>query len=135
MKTSLALAAALLLAGATAASAAGMSSTAASTPATTPSTSSTGGMSAASASDSLTLTSSQQKTAWKDLKGKNKEKPPSGFTATVGSVVPGKLKIKPMTSKAASDVPALKPYDFAMVKHKLLIVNPSDRTIANVIKG
>ena len=114
-QTPLALAAALLLAGATAASAAGMAQS--------------------SPSDSLTLPSTQQKTAWNDLHGKNKQNAPSGFTATVGSVVPNKLKIKPVPSKAASDVPALQPYDFAMVQHKLLIVNPSDRTIVDVITG
>lgn len=35
--------------------------------------------------------------------------------------------------KAASDVPSLKPYDFAMLQKKLLIVNPADRKIAEVI--
>ena len=67
-QTPLALAAALLLAGATAASAAGMAQS--------------------SPSDSLTLPSTQQKTAWNDLHGKNKQNAPSGFTATVGSAVP-----------------------------------------------
>jgi hypothetical protein len=114
-QTLIASAAALLLAGATAAAAAGMSQS--------------------TASDSLTLSSSQQKTAWNDLHAKNKQSRPSGFTATVGSVVPNKLTIKPVTSKTASDVPALQPFDFAMVHHKLLIVNPSDRTIADVITG
>jgi hypothetical protein len=30
-------------------------------------------------------------------------------------------------------VPSLKPYDFAMTPRKLLIVNPSDKKIAEVI--
>jgi hypothetical protein len=34
-----------------------------------------------------------------------------------------------------SAVPALRPYDFAIVQGKLLIVNPSDRKIAEVITG
>lgn len=114
-QTPLALAAALLLAGVTAASAAGMSQS--------------------SASDSLTLSSTQQKTAWNDLNSKNTQSAPSGFTATTGSVAPDALTLKPMPSKAASDVPALQPYDFAMVNGNLLIVNPSDRTVAEVITG
>ena len=38
-----------------------------------------------------------------------------------------------MPAKAASDVPALKPYNFAMLQKKLVIVNPSDHKIAEVI--
>jgi hypothetical protein len=61
------------------------------------------------------------------------QRAPSGFNATVGAVVPNGVKIAPVTGKAASDVPALKPYNFAMLQHKLLIVNPSDKKIAEVI--
>jgi len=114
-QTPIALATALLLAGVTAASAAGVAQS--------------------TASDTLSLPSAQQKTAWNDLHGRNKQNAPSGFTATVGSAVPNTLKIKPVPGKAASAVPALRPYDFAMVQGKLLIVNPSDRTIAEVIAG
>ena len=37
--------------------------------------------------------------------------------------------------KTASDVPALRPYDYAKVNGKLLIVNPHDMMIAEVIAG
>jgi len=114
-QTPIALAAALLLAGVTAASAAGMAP--------------------AGASDSLMLTNTQQKTAWRDLHTRNKQSAPSSFMAQSGTAVPSTLKIKPVPSKTASAVPRLKPYDFAMVQGKLLIVNPSDRTIAEVITG
>ncbi len=114
-QTPIALAAALLLAGVTVASAAGMAQ--------------------ATASDSLTLTASQQKTAWQDLHTRNKQTAPSSFMAQSGTAVPSTLKIKPVPGKTASAVPKLRPYDFAMVKGKLLIVNPSDRTIADVITG
>jgi len=111
----LALAAAVLLAGVTAASAAGV----------TP-----------SASNSLTLSSSQQKTAWNDLyMGSLNQKTPAGFSIKVGAVVPNSITTAPVTAKAAHAVPALKPYDFAMVQKKLVIVNPSDRKIADVITG
>jgi hypothetical protein len=112
---SIGLAAALLLAGVTAASAAGMARS--------------------TASDSLTLTNTQQKTAWQDLHTKNKQTAPSGFVASSGTAVPGTMQIKPVPSNTATAVPALRPYDFAMVKGKLLIVNPADRTIADVITG
>jgi hypothetical protein len=114
-QTAIALAAALSLAGISAASAANM-------PNERP------------ASDTLSLSSPQQKAAWNDLYVKSlNQKTPSGFAATAGAVVPKGVTIAPVTGKAASDVPALRPYDFAMLQHKLLIVNPSDKKIAEVI--
>jgi hypothetical protein len=120
---SVALAAGLLMAGVSAASAAEMSqphSTTMSQP----------------ASDTLTLTSAQQKAVWNDLHGQaTEQKAPSGFNATVGAIVPTSVKTEPVPSKAATSVPALKSFNFAMVNGKLLIVNPSDKKIVDVISG
>jgi len=121
-QTAIALAAALSLAGISAASAANMPNASAATKMAQP------------ASDSLSLSSTQQHAAWKDLYVESlNQNAPSGFKATVGAVMPNGVEIAPVTSKTASDVPALKPYDFAMLQHKLLIVNPSDKKIAEVI--
>jgi hypothetical protein len=121
-RTSIALAAAALLSGVSAASAAGMQQ------------SNGGANMAPTASDTLSLSSTQQKTAWKDLyTGSLNQKAPSGFSAVTGAVVPNTVTTAPITSKAASDVPALKPYNFAMLQHKLVIVNPADKKIAEVI--
>ena len=114
-QTTLALAAAVLLSGAAVASAATM---------------------APKASDTLNLSTTQQKTAWRDLHTPSlSQSAPSGFTASVGAALPSSVTIAPMPSKAASDVPALRPYDFAMVQGKVLIVNPSDKKIAEIITG
>ena len=68
------------------------------------------------ARDALNLTSAQQKTAWNDLfTGALNQKTPSGFNATIGAVVLYSVTSAPVTAKAASDVPVLKPYKFAMV--------------------
>lgn len=121
-QTAIALAAAVLLGGAGVASAATMTSGGAVTKMAPP------------ASDLLSLSSTQQRTAWNDLYVKSlNQKTPSGFEATPGAVVPSGVKIAPVPGKAASDVPALKTYDFAMLQHKLLIVNPADKKIAEVI--
>jgi hypothetical protein len=122
-RMSIALAAAVLLSGVTAASAAWWHSSSSSTM-------------AKPASDTFSLNSTGQKMAWKDLSTEaSQQNVPSGFNATVGSVVPSTLKIEPVPSKAAKDVPSLRPYDFAMVQGKLLIVNPSDKKIVDVITG
>jgi hypothetical protein len=84
--------------------------------------------------DTLTLSDAQRKMAWQDLymDSLNQNTPP-GFDAVVGAKVPNTIVIAPVTTQAGSDVPALKPYSFAMVQKKLVIVNPSSRKIANVI--
>ena len=89
---------------------------------------------AAQSGDTLTLSDAQRKTALQDLymDSLNQDTPP-GFDAVVGAKVPNTIVIAPITAQAGSDVPALKPYSFAMVQKKLVIVNPSDRKIASVI--
>ena len=122
-QTAITLAAAALLAGVSAASAAPMEG------ATTH-----GAKMAPQASDTLTLTTAQRQKAWKDLyTSALNQKTPAGFKATVGAIVPSKVVTAPVTTKAASAIPALKPYKFAMVQKKLVIVNPKDRKIAEVI--
>jgi hypothetical protein len=88
----------------------------------------------AKSGDTLTLSDAQRKTALQDLymDSLNQETPP-GFDAVVGAKVPNTIVIAPVNAQAGSDVPALKPYSFAMVQKKLVIVNPSDRKIAGVI--
>lgn len=111
METTTALAAALLLAGATVASAATMKP-----------------------SDTLALTASQQKAAWTDLHDQSTgQKEPANFSANVGTPLPGSVMITAVSSKAASDVPSLKPFAYVVLNGKVLIVNPSDRKIADVI--
>lgn len=114
--TTIALAGAVLLAGATTASAALFSST-------------------PKPSDSLSLSSWQQQTAWNDLSSAATLKAPADFNATTSSAVPSTLKVHAIPNKTASDVPALRAYDFAKVQGKLLIVNPHDMMIARVITG
>lgn len=117
-RTSIALVAAALLSGVTVASAA------------TPSSA----MAPQAVRDTLTLTSAQQKTAWNDLHGlATGQVAPAGFSAKVGTPVPGSIMVMAVSSKAAKAIPALKPYSFTVVNHKLLIVNPNSRTIAEVI--
>lgn len=86
-------------------------------------------------SDSLTLSSQQQKTAWSDLSGAKTSSAPASFQPATSSAVPSTLTVHAIPAKTASAVPALKPYDYAKVPGKLLIVNPHDMMIAEVIAG
>jgi hypothetical protein len=86
------------------------------------------------ASDTLSLSGDQQKSIWNDVSvhAKN-ESTPSGFNAAVGAEVPNSMSTHPMPRQAARDVPAAKPYRYAMAQDKVLIVNPSDHKIADVV--
>jgi hypothetical protein len=84
--------------------------------------------------DNLTLTRSQQRTAWQDLsKQASNQTPPSNFTASVGATIPGDITIKAVPAKVAARVSSLKPYDFARLDNKLVIVNPNDKKVVDVI--
>ena len=86
------------------------------------------------AKDSLSLTSAQERTAWKDISRQaSSQMAPSGFTPTIGATVPTEISLKPVPAKVASQVSTLKPYDYALLQDKLLIVNPSDKKVVDVI--
>jgi hypothetical protein len=97
--------------------------------------STTTGPGASMPSDTLTLTSTQQKMAWKDISGQAvKETPPAAFTAKVGANVPKELGTKPVPVSTANKVPALRPFQYALLdSNKLLIVNPTDHKVAEII--
>ena len=134
-KSSLAVFSAAVLAAAIAAASVGSASAAdgANAPATKSDKTQSADASAQPA-DLLTLSNAQQKTAWQDLymDSLNQNTPP-GFDLVVGATVPNTIVIAPVTAQAGGDIPALKPYSFAMVQKKLVIVNPSNRKIADVI--
>jgi hypothetical protein len=87
------------------------------------------------AKDSLSLTSEQKQTAWRDISGiALKVKPPSGFSAKVGAAVPSQITTHPVPVSTASKVPELKSYNYALLdNNKLLIINPGDKKIAQII--
>ncbi len=86
------------------------------------------------AKDSLPLTVSQRRTVWKDLgKQASNQTAPSSFTASVGATIPGDITIKAVPAKVAARVSALKPYDYARLDNQLVIVNPNDKKVVDVI--
>jgi hypothetical protein len=87
------------------------------------------------ATDTLSLSPQDQQTAWSDLGDAPNQDGPATFRPSTTSAIPSTLDIHAIKGKAASDLPALKPYDFAKVQNKLLIINPHDMMIAEVISG
>jgi hypothetical protein len=87
------------------------------------------------ASDTLALSRQEQQAVWNDLRGIPSEDGPANFRPSITSAVPSTVQVRAVRGKAAGDVPTLSAYDFAKVQHKLLIINPRDMMIAEVIAG
>jgi hypothetical protein len=85
--------------------------------------------------DKLSLTSEQQTTAWQDIsKQATKEKAPARFAVKIGAVVPSALMTYPVPMTTSSKVPVLRRYQYALLENnRLLIVNPHDKKVADVI--
>lgn len=86
--------------------------------------------------DHLSLTTAQEKLAWRDLSRQAaSQRAPSNFSASVGTAVPNDITLRPIPRKVASQLPTLKPYRFARLPGEILIVNPSDKKVVDVING
>jgi Protein of unknown function (DUF1236) len=85
------------------------------------------------ATDTVILSAAQRSAVWNDLSKQATNQNAASFDATIGAFVPSTVKTEPMPSKTAADTPSLRPYNFAMVDHKLVIVDPSNKVIADVL--
>ena len=86
------------------------------------------------AKDSLSLTPFAATNGWRDIsKEASSQKAPGGFAASIGATIPNDLSLKPVPAKVATRVSSLKPYDYALLHGKLLIVNPNDKKVVDVI--
>jgi hypothetical protein len=63
-----------------------------------------------------------------------RQKAPPGFNVAVGATVPSRVTLHPLPESAATEVPEAKPYHYAMVDNRILLVNPSDKRIVEVIR-
>lgn len=90
--------------------------------------------SATHGTDTVILSAAQRRALWNDLGKQAANQNASGFEAQTGTFVPGSVKIEPIPDKAAANNPQLRPYDYAMVDHDLVIVDPANKVIADVVK-
>ncbi len=86
------------------------------------------------AGDTLTLTDAQHLTIWNDVSRQaSSQEAPADFKAAAGATVPNDIKTYPLPRQATRDVPAAKPYRYAKLQDNILIVNPADNKIADVV--
>lgn len=86
------------------------------------------------AEDHLSLTRRQERAAWRDInKEATSQAAPQKFAASVGTTVPADISLQSMPANVANRISVLKPYDYALLHGKLLIVNPTDKKVVDVI--
>ena len=86
--------------------------------------------------NNLSLTAAQEKLAWRDLSTQAaSQRAPSNFSASVGTTVPNDITLRSIPRTVASQLPTLKPYRYARLPNELLIVNPSDKKVVDVINS
>jgi hypothetical protein len=84
--------------------------------------------------DTVILSAAQRRSLWNELGKQATNQSASGFEAQTGTFVPKSVKIEPIPGKAAANNSQLQPYDYAMVDHNLVIVDPANKVIADVVK-
>lgn len=98
--------------------------------------SSTTSSTASMAKDSLSLTTAQEKLAWRDLGQRAaSQRAASDFSPSVGMTVPNNIALRSIPRTVASRLPTLKPYQYARLPNELLIVNPIDKKVVDVINS
>jgi len=87
------------------------------------------------ASDELVLTGAQEHLMWQRLVGRNagSTTAPFGLTAAVGATVPAAVALHALPATVTRQIPQMKPYAYARLGKTLLIINPTDRVIVDVI--
>ena len=87
------------------------------------------------ASDDLVLTGAQEHLMWRRLMGRNigSATAPSASTAAVGATVPAAVELRALPATVTRQIPQMKPYAYATLGKTLLIINPTDRVIVDVI--
>ena len=85
----------------------------------------------------LVLNGAQEHVIFQSVGKQNgkKQTAPPGFKAEIGQSVPKSILLRRLPSDATDRVWAAKPYDYVMLQNQLLIVNPHDRIVDDVITG
>jgi len=84
-------------------------------------------------SDLLSVTGAEERLMWEAVGNTSYTRAPSGFVAMLDAAVPASLTLRPVPPSVVQQVPELKGYEYAMVENELLIVNPIDMKIVDII--
>jgi hypothetical protein len=62
-----------------------------------------------------------------------RETPPATFGAAVGGVVPPSINLQPLPKTVVELVPRMQDYQYAMVANQVLLVDPKNRQVIDII--
>jgi hypothetical protein len=87
-------------------------------------------------SDNLVLTGAQENLIWQRLgrRAGAVAAMPAGFHPSLYGVVPPSVALHPLPPEVTRQIPMVSPYTYATLGDLLLIVNPADRTIVDIIQ-
>ena len=85
------------------------------------------------ASDDFVLTGAQEQLLWQRIGRNASSTTPSGLIAAVGATLPASVALHALPATVTRQIPAVRPYKYTMLGKTLLIINPTDRVIVDVI--
>jgi hypothetical protein len=103
---------------------------------------STAGAGSFRASDDLVLTGAQERFIWRRVATQNipntgkqnaGRAPARSAVALFGEAVPPAVTLRALPANVTGQIPMVKPYAYTILGKQLLIVNPADRKIVDVI--
>jgi len=82
----------------------------------------------------LNLSSAQKQTILQSVASEKGQAAPVGFQARVGEKVPQSLSMHQLPSSATSQVSAAKEFEYTkLANNEVLLINPKDRQVAEII--
>jgi hypothetical protein len=82
----------------------------------------------------LKLTAAQKQTIYTSISNqKQKETAPPTFRAALGAVVPSSIELQPLPKTIVDLMPELKDYEYAMVANQVLLVDPKNKQVIEII--
>jgi hypothetical protein len=85
------------------------------------------------ASDDFVLTGAQEQLLWQRIGRNASTTAPSGLIAAVGATLPASVALHALPATVTRQIPGVRPYKYALLGKALLIINPTDRVIVDVI--
>ena len=88
------------------------------------------------ASDDFVLTGAQEDLIWQRMGGhtpNDDDSAPCGCKPWMFSEVPSSVRLHTLPAAVTARIPMLKPYKYATLGQRLLIVNPNDRKVVDII--
>jgi hypothetical protein len=83
----------------------------------------------------LQLSAAQKTAIFQSVtKDKVKSPPPANLQVSVGAQIPASIELYPLPANVVADVPAAKPFKYTVSQNQVVIVDPTNMKVVEVIK-